>query len=100
MTFGKFMRYVFTDSDGNPSSKRVVMFLLVFLFIAVVIINLASAKKLESTLQDQLFYLLCWMFSVVFGEKVAKIWAPTIKKETNPTKPNKEEDKKEEEQTN
>lgn len=86
MTFGKFMRYVFTDSDGNPSSKRVVMFMLVFLFIAVVIINLVSAKKLESTLQDQLFYLLCWMFSVVFGEKIAKIWAPTVKKEAKPTK--------------
>lgn len=70
----KFIKGILTDSDGNPSSKRVVMFLLTFLFIGISITNLASGKDLEETLKSQLFYLLCWMFSVVFGEKVVNIF--------------------------
>ncbi len=96
MTFSEFVRLVFTDSDGNPSSKRVVMFMLLSLFISVAITNLVTGKKLDAIIQDQLFYLLCWIFSVVFGEKIAKIWAPTIKKETKPTRSSKKEEKPEE----
>lgn len=96
MNFSEFIRLVFTDSDGNPSSKRVVMFLLLTLFVSVSITNLVTGKKLDDTLQDQLFYLLCWIFSVVFGEKIAKMWAPTIKKDTKPTKSSKKEEKPEE----
>ena len=72
----KFITGILTDSDGNPSSKRVVMFLLTFLFIGVSIANVVSGKDLEATLKSQLFYLLCWMFSVVFGEKVVNIFKP------------------------
>ncbi len=81
----EFIKGILTDTDGIPSSKRVVMFLLTFLFIGVSIANMLYGKDLESTLKDQLFYLLCWMFSVVFGEKIAKIWAPTVKEVTKPT---------------
>jgi hypothetical protein len=72
----QFIKGILTDSDGNPSSKRVVMFLLTFLFIGISIANVAAGKDLESTLKSQLFYLLCWMFSVVFGEKVVNIFTP------------------------
>jgi hypothetical protein len=78
----QFIRGILTDSDGNPSSKRVVMFLLTFLFIGVSIANVAAGKDLEETLKSQLFYLLCWMFSVVFGEKVVNIFKSTPSKKT------------------
>lgn len=88
----EFIKGILTDTDGIPSSKRVVMFLLTFLFIGVSVINILYGKDLEQTLKNQLFYLLCWMFTVVFGEKVAKIWAPTIKSETKTTTPPKKDD--------
>jgi hypothetical protein len=84
----KFIKGILTDSDGNPSSKRVVMFLLTFLFIGISITNLASGKDLEETLKSQLFYLLCWMFSVVFGEKVVNIFTKKGKNQTEDTKTN------------
>lgn len=77
----QFIKGILTDSDGNPSSKRVVMFLLTFLFIAVTIVNLITGKNIEETLKNQLFYLICWMFSVVFGEKVVNIFAKKSNKE-------------------
>jgi hypothetical protein len=70
----QFIKGILTDSDGNPSSKRIVMFLLTFLFVGVTITNLVTGKDLESTLKTQLFYLLCWIFSVVFGEKIVNIF--------------------------
>ena len=86
----KFIRGILTDSDGNPSSKRVVMFLLTFLFIGISITNVAVGRDLESTLKSQLFYLLCWMFSVVFGEKIVNIFkkdpALPVKPLEDPTK--------------
>ena len=81
----QFIRGILTDSDGNPSSKRVVMFLLTFLFIGISIAYVAAGKDLEETLKSQLFYLLCWMFSVVFGEKVVNIFTKKDKKSTETT---------------
>lgn len=72
----QFIKGILTDSDGNPSSKRIVMFLLTFLFIGVSITNLITGKDLEDTLKNQLFYLLCWIFSTVIGEKVVNIFNP------------------------
>jgi hypothetical protein len=72
----QFIKGILTDSDGNPSSKRIVMFLLTFLFIGVSITNIVTGKDLENTLKNQLFYLLCWIFSTVIGEKVVNIFNP------------------------
>ena len=80
----KFIRLVLTDSDGNPSSKRIVMFILLLLFVFVSVLNLMYGKDLDSTLKNQLFYLLCWIFSTVIGEKVINIFSP--KSEDTPKK--------------
>jgi len=79
----KFIKEIFTDSDGSPSSKRVVMFILLFLFVGVSIYNLCTGKNLDDTLKNQLFYLLCWIFSTVIGEKVVNIFTtkPVEKKD-------------------
>lgn len=81
----QFIKGILTDSDGNPSSKRIVMFLLTFLFIGVSITNLTTGKDLESTLKNQLFYLLCWIFSTVIGEKVINIFNPKEEEKTKNT---------------
>ena len=62
------------DGDGWYSSKRVVMFLMIFLFIGQYVYNIMSGKSASETLTNQLFYLICWVLSTVFGEKIAGIF--------------------------
>lgn len=69
-----FIKRVLTDSDGNPSSKRIVMFALTILFIAAFIYNMTTGKTPAQVFTDQLFTLLLYIFSVVFGEKVVNIF--------------------------
>lgn len=61
---------ILMDKDGTLSSKRIVMFLLTFLFIGITIYNIRTGKNLDETLKNQLFYLLVYVISVVFGENV------------------------------
>jgi uncharacterized membrane protein len=70
----QFIKGVFTDVDGSPSSKRVIMFALTIFFIAIALVNLFTGKSLSDTLQNQLFYLICWIYSAVFGEKITAIF--------------------------
>lgn len=69
-----FIKGIFTDKDGSPSSKRIVMFILTILFVFVSVVNLYTGKSLSDTLENQLFYLLCWIFSIVFGENITAIF--------------------------
>lgn len=66
----KFIKGVLSESDGTPSSRRLVMFLLTILFISLSVYNIVTGKNLDETLKSQLFYLLCWLFAVIFGDKV------------------------------
>ncbi len=60
---------ILTGIDGTLSSKRVVLFLIVFVFIAVVVVNLYDKTRiLEHNLQDQLYQFLVINLSLVFGE--------------------------------
>lgn len=67
----QFIKGVLSESDGTPSSRRVVMFLLTILFIGIVIYNIVTGKNLDETLKNQLFYLLVWIFGVVLADKIA-----------------------------
>ncbi len=75
----KFIKGVLSESDGTPSSRRLVMFILTFLFVGISLYNVITGKNLDDVLKSQLFYLLIWIFSVVFGDKVV-----TALKGTNP----------------
>jgi hypothetical protein len=66
----EFIKSLFSDKDGSVSSKRLVMFLLTFLFAGVTVYNIITGKNLDETLKNQLFYLLVYVISVVFGENV------------------------------
>ncbi len=87
----KFWRGVFTDKDGNPSSKRIILFTLILVFVAVVFINLLMGKNLDSVLKEQLFYLVIYTLATVFGENVTGIFKKkTPGQETTPIVPPEE----------
>lgn len=68
------MKQVITDINGSLSSKRVVMFILLAMFIAHCITNLTTGKALSPTIGDQLFYMLIWVSGTVFGEQVTNLF--------------------------
>jgi hypothetical protein len=70
-----FLKGVLSETDGTPSSKRWVMSLLTGLFILIVCVNLFTGKVILESLQDQLFTLNLYMFSLVFGEKIIPIFS-------------------------
>ena len=70
----KFLAGVFTDKDGSPSSKRIVLFILLLTFIGCVLVNLIQGKMLSQVLSDQLFYLLIYALAAVFGENVTSLF--------------------------
>lgn len=69
-----FIKSLFSDKDGIVSSKRLVMFIFTLLFVVITLINIFSGKNLDETLKNQLFYLLVYCISVVFGENITTIF--------------------------
>lgn len=65
-----FIKGIFTDKDGQFSSKRVFLMLMTVLFVFISVFNLFTGKNLDETLKNQLFYLIVYALSVVFGENV------------------------------
>jgi len=84
----KFIKGVLSESDGTPSSRRVVMFILTLLFVAVVIFNALTGKVIDATLKDQLFYLLLWIFGVVMADKVVTSFKASATGEKGGDRPN------------
>lgn len=68
------MKSILSDINGSLSSKRVVMFILLAMFIAHCITNLTTGKALSPTIGDQLFYMLIWVSGTVFGEQVTNLF--------------------------
>ena len=68
------MKTILSDVNGSLSSKRLVMFILLAMFIAHCITNLTTGKALSPTIGDQLFYMLIWVSGTVFGEQVTNLF--------------------------
>jgi len=68
------MKSILSDINGSLSSKRLVMFILLAMFIAHCITNLTTGKALSPTIGDQLFYMLIWVSGTVFGEQVTNLF--------------------------
>lgn len=66
----QFIKQILTDVDGNPSSKRVVMFMFVIVFLFVTLYNMYTGKAPIESIQTQLDYAMLWALTAVFGEKV------------------------------
>lgn len=69
----KFLKQMLSGDDGIISSKRSMLFLLTLLFVGIVISNHITGKALDDTLKWQLFGLLIWLISTVFGEQIPDI---------------------------
>lgn len=74
MTFSEFVRGILTDKDGSPSSKRVILFLLIAVFVTCVFVNLFMGKSLSQTLAEQLFYLVIYALATIFGENITDLF--------------------------
>ena len=66
----KFIKSMLAGKDGTISSKRSVMFLFALLFAGIVVSNHITGLNVDSTLKEQLFWLLIWLVSMVFGEQI------------------------------
>lgn len=78
-----FIKGIFTDKDGSPSSKRIVLFLFVLAFIFICMVNLFTGKALNTVLTEQFYYLVVYSLSLVFGENITNLFK---KKDTTETK--------------
>lgn len=70
----EFIKGILTDKDGSPSSKRVILFLLICVFVICVFVNLFMGKSLSATLAEQLFYLVIYALASVFGENITQLF--------------------------
>ena len=64
-----FIKGVLSE-QGQPSSKRVAFFVLLFLFVGVCVYNIITGKMLTPTLQDQLYYMLTASLLAILGSNV------------------------------
>jgi hypothetical protein len=65
MNFSKF----FLGSDGDMSSKRLFMFILIVCFVVYFGANLFLKLSLKQSVEDNLFWLLVITFTGVTGEQ-------------------------------
>ena len=89
----KFIKSMLAGEDGAISSKRTVMFIFTLLFTGLVISNHITGKNFDETLKDQLFYLLVWCITMVFGEQIPDMIKAyknrNAKPDEKPTEPQK-----------
>lgn len=69
-----WFKEMLSGKGGEVSSKRTVMFIFTLTFVGLTIANFVTGKNFDATLKDQLFYLLIWLISMVFGEQIADIF--------------------------
>lgn len=68
-----FVKLVLSE-NGMPSSKRVILFILLLAFLAELFINLFTAKAPISELREELFYALTGALATVFGSNILSTW--------------------------
>lgn len=90
----KFLAKMLSGKTGEISSKRTIMFMFTLTFIGLTIANFVTGKNFDATLKDQLFYLLVWIISMVFGEQLPEILKAFKKTETVKKEELKIEEKK------
>ena len=76
----KWLREVMAAASGEASSKRIILFLLVFLFIGLTIASQVYQKSFDEILKTQLFWLIQTTLILVFGERALLAWEAISKK--------------------
>lgn len=80
----KFIRQML-GSNGEISSKRCMMIFFSTLFAYALLSNHITGKEVDDTMKWQLFGLLIWIMSLVFGEKLPEIFTAWFGRKTTTT---------------
>jgi len=75
-----WFREMMSGVNGEVSSKRTILFLLVFLFIGLTISSQVFQKSFDEVLKTQLFWLIQTTLILVFGERALAAWEAISKK--------------------
>ncbi len=75
-----WFREMMSGATGEVSSKRTILFLLVFLFIGLTISSQIFQKSFDEVLKTQLFWLIQTTIILVFGERALAAWEAISKK--------------------
>jgi hypothetical protein len=75
-----WLREMFSGPSGEVSSKRFILFLLVFLFVSMVICSQIFQMSFDEILKTQLFWLIQTTLILVFGERALVAWEAISKK--------------------
>lgn len=75
-----WFREMMSGATGEVSSKRTILFLLVFLFIGLTIASQLSQHSFDEVLKTQLFWLIQTTLILVFGERALAAWEAISKK--------------------
>jgi hypothetical protein len=59
------MKEFLTGPNGEQSSKRLFTLALMIVYVMVIIVNLFTGKKLDATLQEQLFYMILTFYGLI-----------------------------------
>lgn len=81
----QFLLSLFSDNNGSASSKRMVLFMLVIVFLITCLVNLFAGKELQADLRVDLVTLILTAFGFVFGEKVTDIFTKKSDQPNTPT---------------
>jgi hypothetical protein len=68
----------FLGSNGDMSSKRLFMFILIVLFVTYFFANLFFGRVLKESIEENLFYLLCVTFIGVAGEQAWRAFGKKV----------------------
>lgn len=75
-----WFRELMSGPGGDVSSKRTILFLLIFLFIGLTISSQVFQKSFDEILKTQLFWLIQTTLILVFGERALAAWEAISKK--------------------
>jgi hypothetical protein len=80
----KFIKLML-GTNGEISSKRCMMVFFAVLFAYALVSNHLTGMAVDDTMKWQLFFLLLWAMSIVFGEKIPEIISAWTGKKTTTT---------------
>ena len=69
-----WFKEMLSGAQGEVSSKRSILFILILLFIGLTIASQVTQKTFDETLKEQLFWLIQTTLVLVFGERALLAW--------------------------
>lgn len=75
-----WFREMMSGASGEVSSKRTILFFLIFLFISLTIASQVTGHSFDEILKTQLFWLIQTCLVLVFGERALAAWEAISKR--------------------